>query len=53
MDNDKLSKGSGWYGDSKQHARIGRKGGLTTAKRGTVFFQQIGRIGGKKKKKNK
>ncbi|MBI3981261.1 hypothetical protein HY345_04655 [Candidatus Microgenomates bacterium] len=44
-------KKSGWFGNSKRHAAIGRKGGLVTAKRGMSYFQTIGRLGGLKKKK--
>lgn len=42
------SAGKGWRGDSKAHARVGRLGGLATAKNhDPVFYSRIGRLGGK------
>ena len=41
----------GWHGNSRGHARAGRRGGTTTAKEyGPVFYSEIGRIGGSRKK---
>lgn len=42
------NKGRGWHGNSKGHAKAGRKGGKTTAKEhGKRFYEKIGRKGGK------
>lgn len=43
----KKNKGRGWHGDSAGHAKAGRKGGLTTAKRyGRKHYEKIGEKGG-------
>lgn len=40
---------SGWYGDSKRHAKAGSSGGKRTVDLyGESFFSKIGKKGGKK-----
>lgn len=48
MTETKKVKGRGWHGDSQGHAAAGRKGGKVVAmEKGSEFFSQIGRKGGK------
>lgn len=42
-------RGRGFFGNSEQHAKAGRKGGEATAKaHGPEFYSEIGSLGGKK-----
>lgn len=46
MNNLKSTKG--WHGNSEDHARVGRLGGLATSKiKGADFYTTIGKLGGK------
>ena len=48
MASNKSNVGKGWRGDTKAHARVGRLGGLATARNhDPVFYSRIGRQGGK------
>jgi uncharacterized protein len=44
----KSKVGKGWRGDAKAHARVGRLGGLATAKNhDVIFYARIGKLGGR------
>ncbi len=44
----KTNSGKGWRGDARAHARVGRLGGLATAKNhNQIFYSKIGKLGGK------
>ncbi|MDP3987684.1 MAG: KGG domain-containing protein [Candidatus Levybacteria bacterium] len=44
----RMIRGKGWHGDTKGHAKAGRKGGQATAKsHGEDFYRKIGAKGGK------
>lgn len=44
----RTDRGKGWHGDTKGHAKAGRKGGQATAKtHGEDFYRKIGAKGGK------
>jgi general stress protein YciG len=46
-------RGRGWHGDSKAHAKVGKLGGMATARnQSQTFYSEIGRLGGKKSSGN-
>ncbi len=47
-DSNRSGAGKGWRGDAKAHARVGKLGGLATARNhDQIFYSKIGKLGGK------